>query len=84
MHAGRQSARAGAGPPRAVAKLGLLNCYYSGGLSEPSLASVNILGQARGVRPAPIGPGPPQRPPPEPQRRPLLAAPAAARPYVSI
>lgn len=31
MHAGRQSASAGAGPPRAVAKLGLLNCYYRGG-----------------------------------------------------
>lgn len=27
MHAGHQSASAGAGPPRAVAKLGLLNCY---------------------------------------------------------
>lgn len=27
MHAGRQSASAGAGPPRAVAKLGLPNCY---------------------------------------------------------
>lgn len=31
MHACRQSASAGAGPPRAVAKLGLLNCYYRGG-----------------------------------------------------
>uniref|UniRef100_A0A8B9XUR9 Max dimerization protein 4 n=1 Tax=Bos mutus grunniens TaxID=30521 RepID=A0A8B9XUR9_BOSMU len=31
MHAGLQSAGAGAGPPRAVAKLGLLNCYYRGG-----------------------------------------------------
>ncbi|XP_044930699.1 max dimerization protein 4 isoform X1 [Mustela lutreola] len=31
MHASRQSASAGAGPPRAVAKLGLLNCYYRGG-----------------------------------------------------
>lgn len=31
MHAGRQSASAGAGPPRAVAKLALLNCYYRGG-----------------------------------------------------
>lgn len=27
MHAGHQSASAGAGPPRAVAKLGLRNCY---------------------------------------------------------
>lgn len=28
MHDGHQSESAGAGPPRAVAKLGLLNCYY--------------------------------------------------------
>ena len=36
MHAGLQSAGAGAGPPRAVAKLGLLNCYYRGGPNQAS------------------------------------------------
>jgi hypothetical protein len=44
MHDGRQSASAGAGPPRAVAKLGLLNCYYRG---QPIPASPRICQHSR-------------------------------------
>lgn len=79
MHDGRQSASTGAGPPRAVAKLGLLNCYY---WSQPIPAKLRICQHSQ---PGPRRSASPhwsdlaRNPPPRPERPHLLAASTAAR-----
>lgn len=64
MHASRQSASAGAGPPRAVAKLGLLNCYYRGGPigTELSICQHSRPGPRRSASSYWPRPGPPPAP----------------------
>lgn len=79
MHDGRQSASTGAGPPRAVAKLGLLNCYY---WSQPILAKLRICQHSQ-LCPrrsaSPYWARLDKNPPPKPERPHLLAASTAAR-----
>lgn len=79
MHDGRQSASTGAGPPRAVAKLGLLNCYYWG---QPIPAKLRICQHSQ---PCPRRSASPhwsrllKDPPPKPERPHLLAVSTAPR-----
>lgn len=83
MQEASQSAREGAGPPRAVAKLRLLNCYYSGqpmggemGICQHSLPQPEEKGG--GLWP-PVGPMEAPRPAPSLNPVFLLAARAACR-----
>ncbi|XP_040982796.1 max dimerization protein 4 isoform X2 [Aquila chrysaetos chrysaetos] len=83
MQEAGHSASAGAGPPRAVAKLRLLNCYYSGqpiGGGDGDLSTFPAPARGKGgVRCLPVGPAAAPRPAPAPNRRSLLAARAARR-----
>ncbi|XP_067154400.1 max dimerization protein 4 isoform X1 [Apteryx mantelli] len=83
MQKAGQSAGAGAGPPRAVAKLRLLNCYYSGqpirgeiGICQHSLPQPEEKEGGSSLR---IGPAAAPRPAPGLNRGRPLAAPAACR-----
>ncbi|XP_068799653.1 max dimerization protein 4 isoform X1 [Struthio camelus] len=89
MQKAGQSASAGAGPPRAVAKLRLLNCYYSGqpirgeiGICQHSLPQPEEKaegGGGGGSASLRIGPAASPRPAPSRNRCRPLAAPAACR-----
>ncbi|KAM7112185.1 max dimerization protein 4 isoform 2-T2 [Ciconia maguari] len=83
MQEAGHSASAGAGPPRAVAKLRLLNCYYSGqpiGGGDGDLSTFPAPARGKGgVLWLPVGPAAALRPAPAPNRDSLLAARAARR-----
>ncbi|XP_027646953.2 max dimerization protein 4 isoform X1 [Falco peregrinus] len=83
MQGAGHSASAGAGPPRAVAKLRLLNCYYSGqpiGGRDGDLSTFPAPARGKGGAVwLPVGPAASLRPAPAPNRHFLLVARAARR-----